>query len=170
MTNATPAEDTAALRELLTRYFAAIDDHTLDSGILDAVFADDAQLVRPNGSAMTGPAEILAGQTRSFTRFRATHHVSSDHIVDLAGDTDTAGTKARVRANLVATHLWAHDDAEPQIADPNSLRDYFIAGGVLHAHARRTKVGWRLTRLELRNTWRTGSGFGAMANTGTGTA
>ncbi len=27
-----------------------------------------------------------AGQSESFARFRATHHVSSDHVIDLGGD------------------------------------------------------------------------------------
>lgn len=166
MTNPTPAEDTAMLRELLARYFAAIDDHTLSTAVVEAVFADDAQLVRPSGSAMTGPTEILVGQTRSFTRFRATHHVSSDHVIDFDSDTDPVVPTARIRANLIATHLWAHPDSEPQGTDPNALADYFVAGGVLHAQARRSSVGWQLRRLELRNTWRTGSGFDAMAHTG----
>lgn len=167
MTNPTPAEDTAMLRELLARYFTAIDDHTLSTAVVEAVFADDAQLVRPSGSAMTGPTEILVGQTRSFTRFRATHHVSSDHVIDLDSDTDPVVPTARIRANLIATHLWAHHDAEPEGTDSNALDHYFIAGGVLHARASSTAVGWRLHRLELRNTWRTGSGFDAMAHTGT---
>jgi len=167
MTGHAPPDDSAVLRELLARYFAGIDDHTLDSDVVDAVFADDAQLVRPNGSAMNGPAEILVGQTRSFARFRATHHVSSDHIIDFDHDTDLAGRTARIRANLIATHLWAHHDAEPEGTDSNALDHYFIAGGVLHARASSTAVGWRLHRLELRNTWRTGSGFDAMAHTGT---
>lgn len=162
MTTHIAADDGAVLRELLARYFAAIDDHTLDRDVVEAVFCTDAQLVRPNGSTLSGPAQILAGQTRSFARFRATHHVSSDHIIN----TDTDLTTARIRANLIATHLWAHHDPAPPRPDPNALDHYFIAGGVLDVRAHRNPVGWRLHRLELRNTWRTGNGFDAMARTG----
>lgn len=165
MTTQDPFEDSAVLRELLARYFAAIDDHTLGSDVVEAVFCDDAQLVRPNGAALCGPAQILAGQTRSFARFRATHHVSSDHVFGFDRDTDLAVDTARVRANLIATHLWAHHDPESEQTDPNVLDHYFIAGGVLDAGAYGTPIGWRLHRLELRNTWRTGSGFDAMAHT-----
>jgi len=144
-----------AISELLSRYFSAVDDKRLDLPSVEASFSDDGRLVRPNGSAMVGPQEILAGQTQSFARFRATHHVTTDHVVDVAGDT------ARVRANLTAMHLWAYDHS-----DHNALETYFVAGGVLRALATRTPAGWRLTELELRNVWRTGVGFGAVAHTG----
>ena len=100
--------------------------------------------------------EILAGQSESFARFRATQHLISDHVVDVVG-----ADVAAVRANLIAMHVWADGQG-----DPNSLERYFVAGGVLRAQARRSGVGWRLTELQVRNVWRSGSGFGAMLKTG----
>jgi hypothetical protein len=149
------ATDRYAIIELLSRYFSAVDDKRLDLASVEGSFSDDGRLARPNGSAMVGPQEILSGQNASFARFRATHHVITDHVVDVAGDT------ARVRANLIAMHLWEYEQS-----DPHSLETYFVAGGVLRALSTRTPAGWRLTELELRNVWRTGAGFGSMAHTG----
>jgi hypothetical protein len=148
--------DRAALIDLLGRYFAAVDDKRLDLGIVEASFAEEARLVRPNGSALVGLREILAGQSESFARFRATQHVISDHVVDVVG-----ADVAAVRANLIAMHVWADGQG-----DPNALERYFVAGGVVRAQARRTGVGWRLTELQMRNVWRSGAGFGAMLKTG----
>jgi hypothetical protein len=145
-----------ALIELMGRYFAAVDDKRLDLATVEASFAEDGRLVRPNGSAIVGPQEILAGQSESFARFHATQHVISDHVVDVVG-----ADAAAVRANLIAVHLWADGQG-----DPNALERYFVAGGVLRAQARRTGVGWRLTELQLRNVWRSGAGFGSMVKTG----
>lgn len=144
-----------AVTDLLVRYFGAVDDHLLDRAIVEATFSKDARLVRPNGSAMTGPQQILAEQTRSFARFRATHHLITDHAVDLDGGL------ARVRANVTAMHLWS-----PTGGDPHALETYFLAGGILHATAQRTEPGWRLSELTNRVVWRTGAGFASMVNTG----
>jgi hypothetical protein len=78
-----------------------------------------------------------------------------NHIIDLDGDS------ARLRANLIAMHLWADQER-----DPNTLQTHFLAGGVLHALVVRTNQGWRLSERLLRNTWRTGSGYAAMLATG----
>ncbi len=104
---------------------------------------------------MVGPHDILAGQTQSFARFRATHHVTSDYVIEVNGDT------AQVRANLTAMHLWDHGEG-----DPCWIESYFFVGDVIRAGARRTPSGWRLTGLEVRTVWRTGADFGSMLQTG----
>jgi hypothetical protein len=85
---------------------------------MEAVFTAGGRMTRPNGASLTGPQAIAASLGESFARFRATHHVSSDHVIDLDRDS------ARIRANLTAMHLWA--DAE---RDPNTLQTHFLAGG-----------------------------------------
>jgi hypothetical protein len=137
---------------LLSRYFRAVDDKCLDLTIVKATFTTDGRVVRPNGSALIGWDDILNGQTKSFARFRATHHVTTDHVIEITGDT------AQMRANLTAMHLWS--DAE---CDPNSLQTHFIAGGVLLVLAKRTVDGWRISELVNRNTWRSGAGLSVMA-------
>jgi len=156
---ARPAEQLrgrVAVIDLLVRYFGAVDDDQLDSAVVESTFTHNARLVRPNGSAMTGHQQILVEQLRSFARFRATHHVITDHAIDFDGDL------ARVRANMTAMHLWL-----PTEGDPHALETYFLAGGVLHATARRTEAGWRLRELALCAVWRTGAGFTSMLKTGT---
>jgi SnoaL-like domain len=147
--------DRAEISDLVSRYFSAIDDKRLDPATMEAVFTASGRMTRPNGASLTGPGAIAASLGESFARFRATHHVSSDHIIDLDQDS------ARIRANLIAMHLWADTER-----DPNTLQTHFLAGGVLHALALRTSRGWRISEVSLRNTWRTGSGYGAMLATG----
>lgn len=130
---------------LLSAYFAAIDDKCLDADVVAATFLPDGRVVRPDGVALTGRAEILVEQNESFARFRATHHMLTDHIVTRSGDT------AQVRANMQAMHLW--NDA----GNSAELQTHFVAGGVLRASAELTPDGWRLSELTMRPTWRTGA-------------
>ncbi len=148
--------DRAEIMELVSRYFAAIDDKRLDDrAIVDATFAPDGRIVSPNGTALVGRDAIFSGQNTSFARFRSTHQVTSDYVIDLDGDT------ARLRANVTAMHLWAAEES-----DPNALQSHFVAGGVLSAVAVRTGDGWRLSELSNRVSWRTGAGLSTMASTG----
>lgn len=104
---------------------------------------------------MRGPQQILTEQTRSFARFRATHHVITDHAIDLEGDL------ARVRANMTAMHLWL-----PTEGDPHAPKTYFLAGSILHAMACRLDSRRRLNELTLDAVWRTGASFTSMVRTG----
>jgi hypothetical protein len=140
--------------ELISRYFAAVDDKRLSASVVESTFLADGKIVRPNGAALVGHQEILESQQQSFARFRATHHVVTDHIVDLHDST------AHVRANVTAMHLWRAEET-----DPNALESYFLAGSVLEAVAARTPDGWRIRELSVRNVWRTGSGWSSMLRT-----
>jgi ketosteroid isomerase-like protein len=130
---------------LLSVYFAAIDDKCLDADVIAATFLPDVRVVRPDGVALTGWAEILAEQNESFARFRATHHMFTDHVVTRSGDA------AELRANMQAMHLW--NDA----GNSAELQTHFVAGGVLRASAEQTPDGWRLRELTMRPAWRTGA-------------
>ncbi len=147
----------AQIVELINRYFAGIDDKSLDLVLAETTFAPTGKLVRPNGAETVGPAAICESQKESFARFRATHHVMTNHVVDLVGE------HARVRANVIATHLWA-----PGQGDPVALESHFTAGGVITGEVVRLDGGWRITRLANRVVWRTGSGFAQMLATGRG--
>ena len=63
------------IADLLTRYFAAVDDKRLDLDIVEATFTSDAKIIRPDGSEIVGKESILDGHKKSFARFKATHHV-----------------------------------------------------------------------------------------------
>ena len=140
--------DRLQIVELLSRYFGSIDDKRLDLAVVQATFTMGGRLVRPNGAAHVGVENIFATQSESFARFRATHHVTSDHIVDVHGDT------ASLRANMTAMHLWSQEKC-----DPMSLQTHFVAGSVVRASAVRTPEGWRFSELGVRVAWRTGDGL-----------
>ena len=142
------------LLELISRYFAAVDDKRLSAAVVGSTFLADGRVVRPNGAALVGHDEILERQQESFARFRATHHVITDHIVDLHDAT------AHVRANVTAMHLWKAEEC-----DANALESYFLAGSVLEAVAAHAPDGWRIRDLSVRNVWRTGSGWSSMLRT-----
>lgn len=150
--NTTELADRMQISDLLSRYFAAVDDKCIDMKIVKATFASDGKIVRPNGSALAGWKDIHDGQNKSFARFRATHHVVTDPIIDIEGD------KAKLRANITAMHLWNFNES-----DPNSLESHFVAGGIFSAIAIRTSDGWRISELSNRNTWRSGDGLLTMA-------
>jgi ketosteroid isomerase-like protein len=133
------------LAMVVSAYFAAIDDKRLDADVIAATFLPDGRLIRPDGVALIGHAEILAEQNESFARFRATHHMVTDHVISRSGDT------ALVRANMQAMHLW--NDA----GNSAELQTHFVAGGVLQVKAELTPDGWRLSEMTMRPTWRTGA-------------
>ncbi len=142
--------DRAQISELLSRYCSMVDDKRISADIVAATFTPDGRYVLPNGVAVVGPEAITAQKIKSFSRFRGTHHVTSDHIIEFDGDT------ARLRANMIAMHLWSAD-----VSDPMSLQSHFVAGGVFEAIVVRTTDGWRFSELSTRIVWRTGAGLPA---------
>jgi hypothetical protein len=60
--------------------------------------------------------------------------------------------------------FWAGPKTTQEDRDPIALESHFTAGGVITVEVR----GWRITRLENRVVWRTGSGFVQMLATGRG--
>ncbi|MFZ5966462.1 MAG: nuclear transport factor 2 family protein [Bacillota bacterium] len=143
------------ISDLLSRFCSIVDDKCISVAAVAATFTPDGRFISPNGAAVIGPETIAAEKAKSFSLFRATHHVTSDHIIDLEGDT------ARLRANMTAMHLWSDEES-----DPRSLQTHFVAGGVFEAAAVRTAGGWRFRELKSRITWRTGAGMSAVARIG----
>ncbi|WP_051571725.1 nuclear transport factor 2 family protein [Cryptosporangium arvum] len=134
------------METLIDRYFAAVDDKRLDAETVAATFAPDGLIRRPDGFELVGHDVILAEQNQSFARFRATHHMFTNCLVDQDDDT------ARLRTNMQAVHIW-----DPERNDPLELDTHFVGGGVLTAVAVRTPDGWRLREMGMRLVWRTGS-------------
>src|SRR5580765_8551646 len=89
------------ISDLLIRYFAAVDDKRIDMEIVKATFTNDAKIIRPDGTEIVGQEDILEGHIKSFARFKATHHVITNFIVDINNDVAT------FRSNIIANHMWA---------------------------------------------------------------
>jgi len=139
--------------ELLVRYFSAIDDKCLDLSIIETTFTNEARIKRPNGSALVGHNNILDSQKKSFDRFKATHHVTTDYIIDINDN------RAVIRMNLTAMHLWADN-----VNNPTLTNKHFLAGAIIFAKAIKIDCKWRLSELTNQNVWRTGDGMTEMAN------
>jgi|SRR5882757_6678340 len=147
MEQTTVVADRMAVAGLLSAYYASIDDKRLDHAVVESVFAENGKLVNPAGVEFVGWDNILTRENTNFAQFRSTHHVLSDHIIELAGDT------ARLRVNMIAMHMWTVEGS-----DPYSLQNHFISGGVFRGTAVRSDAGWRLGELSLNITWRDGAG------------
>jgi hypothetical protein len=143
--------DKTSISSLVTRYFAAVDDKRLDLAIVEATFTHDGRILRPHGLAMVGVHSIFEGHTKSFARFKATHHVITDHLVEINGN------EATLRANVTAMHLWADNDSNPSLNGK-----HFIARGVMSAKAVKIDNRWRLSELANRVIWREGEGMAEM--------
>ena len=137
--------DEGRIVRVVNRFYRALDEKHFDSSYLGEILAADAQVIRPNGAATEGLANIADSLARSFTRFEATQHLLTGHDVDVDGDT------AAVRANLVAIHIWKDRPAGASMLDRS-----FSAGGIVTAALRRFPEGWRISKAEMRVMWRTG--------------
>jgi len=145
--------DEALIIRVVNTFYRALDEKHFDGSYLRQILAADARVIRPNGAATVGLANIADSFARSFARFEATQHLLTGHDVDVDGDT------AAVRANLVAIHIWSDRPAEASMLDRS-----FTAGGVITAALRRLPDGWRISKTEMRVIWRTGF-FGDMLQT-----
>src|SRR5580765_1453807 len=143
------------ISDLLIRYFAAVDDKCIDMKIVKATFTTDAKIIRPDGSEMVGQDNILDGHIKSFARFKATHHVITNFIVDINND------RATLRSNIIANHLWADNEDNPSLNNK-----HFLADGVFSAKAIKVDNLWRISELKNRVIWRTGDGMKEILNFG----
>jgi hypothetical protein len=141
------------IADLLTRYFAAVDDKCIDMNIVKATFTIDAKIIRPDGSEMAGQENIFDGHTKSFARFKATHHVITNFIVDINNN------MATLRSNVIANHMWADNEDNPSLNNK-----YFLADGVFSARAIKVDNQWRISELRNRVVWRIGDGMKEMLN------
>jgi len=141
------------IADLLIRYFAAVDDKGIDMEIVKATFTSDAKIIRPDDSEIVGQENILDAHLKSFARFKATHHVITNFIVDINND------MATLRSNIIANHLWADDENNPSLNNK-----HFLADGVFSARAIKIGSHWHISELKNRVIWRTGDGMKEILN------
>ena len=143
------------ITDLLIRYFAAVDDKCIDMKIVKETFTTDAKIIRPDGTAIVGQENILESHIRSFARFKATHHVITNFIVNINND------MATLRSNIIANHVWADNENDPSLNNK-----YFLADGVFSAQAIKLNDHWRISELKNNVVWRTGDGMKEILNFG----
>ena len=141
------------ITDLLIKYFAAIDDKCVNMEIVKATFTSDAKIIRPDNSKIVGQENIHDGHLKSFARFKATHHVITNFVVDISNDIAT------LRSNVIANHLWADNEKDPSLNNK-----YFLADGVFSAKAIKVDDHWRISELKNRVIWRTGDGMKEILN------
>jgi hypothetical protein len=125
-------EITDVVNSYFHSYFRALDEKHFDAQHVAAIFTAEAKASarrvhpdeknRPNGSSMVGLEEISASHPRNFERFESSQHLVAGH------DISVSGNRATARANLVAMHTWQGSNT-----NANSVDNFFIAGGVIHA-------------------------------------
>jgi 3-phenylpropionate/cinnamic acid dioxygenase small subunit len=100
------------------------------------LFDDDGVLALP---AVTKDKQTLAadGGPRGLMDMHATHHISSNHRIDVDGDTATANSYVQ------ATHVPVADAADQQ----------WVLGGWYDTELRRTGAGWKIVRNTLTKVW-----------------
>jgi hypothetical protein len=138
------ALDRQEIAQILSRFFATIDDQKLNAESVERTYTPQATFSGPAGSH-SGHADILKAEQFIYSKFQTTHHSITDYIIDVDGDS------ARLRANMTAMHVWAKE-----VRDELSLDAHFIAGAVWTGATTRTPAGWRFNELTLSIVWRQG--------------
>jgi uncharacterized protein (TIGR02246 family) len=134
--------DREAIRDVFTRYAAAMDTHDLDA--LEQIFAPDAVVSvtrrtpdNPIDQQWTGRSEILATMTTALSRHDLSQHIITNHQISLNGD------HARAIAYLHSVH----------IPDANAPREHEDHGAWYLTELTRTAGGWQIARLHHTANW-----------------
>ncbi|MFC8824432.1 nuclear transport factor 2 family protein [Streptomyces sp. NPDC057137] len=135
--------DRSAIGRLLSGYFRALDSKRLDTAWAEATFTADAELNFPPDRVAEGRAAVLELTRQIASWWKATLHLTTDHLVETDGDT------ASLHANLSVTHIHFDDDPRPEVTN-------FVLGGVCDLACVRTPRGWRIARFTLREVWSLG--------------
>jgi 3-phenylpropionate/cinnamic acid dioxygenase small subunit len=128
--------DRARITDLLHGYAFGLD--TRDWQRWQELFVDDVVGEFPH-QTYSGRESLVAGISR-IGRWAATEHFISNHQIEIDGD------RARSVAYLHAVHV-------PRADAPD---EHYDMGGWYLVHYRRTRSGWRITRLTLVRSWSAG--------------
>jgi 3-phenylpropionate/cinnamic acid dioxygenase small subunit len=134
----TRAEDQVEIEQLLYRYARAIDRR--DWKALEQVFTPDARIhYAVERGAELSFAELGPWLARAMTIFKATQHVITNPLVELAGDS------ARCTSYLTGTHVQVlrASGAERVVTEGSAYSDELV----------RTRAGWRIAARRLDRIW-----------------
>lgn len=131
MDTAARLADRIAVAEVLLRYGSSLDECDWDR--LETCFAADAVGQLAGGPRLEGYTAIAEAVRAALAHYSITQHHIANAEVDLDGD------RARLRANLIATHV--HDGGD------------FVVKGVYREELHRTADGWRISFHQLDLVW-----------------
>ena len=129
------SEDQLAIRDLVDRYAAAIDDLRIDDAV--GLFLADGVLVTPAAPKQLGPTrthrgpDAIAAEMAALRHFSSPFHAVHGVVVDLVDD-DSATGRVSCTAHHLSTDAEKHHDLQWRLV----YRDAY----------RRTDAGWRFAR------------------------
>ena len=129
--------DRAQISDLLYRFAHLLDTKQWASYI--ALYAPDGVLELP-WVTVTRPMMEAAGGPRLLMPLFATHHVSTNHQIEVTGNI------AQSNSYLMAMHLLRPDDQESQ----------WLTAGWYDNEYRRTPDGWEITRAKITSVYEMG--------------
>jgi hypothetical protein len=128
--------DRACISDLLVNYARLVDEKRFDE--LADMFTADGVLELPFAEV---PRDSLPESSREHLGpFALTHHMSSNHAIEIAGITATS------RSYMQATH----------VPDPGATEIHGDIGGWYDCDYLRTTAGWRFARIRLTFVWTLG--------------
>jgi hypothetical protein len=137
--------DRAEITEVCDRYVNRLDAARHEDTWFGSVFTEDVHLTFPFGE-YKGFEGLADFQRMARTTFERTHHLASNHTIDLYPEDDE--DRARVRVHLMAMHVRRRE--EPGV--------HFGIGGHYDAELVRTPAGWRIRRFTFDLVWNAGQG------------
>jgi ketosteroid isomerase-like protein len=129
------SRDQDAVVGVLSRFGRCLDTKDFDG--YARCYTPDGVLVLPWGEAR-GP-EVARFVRRDLGRFARTHHLTTNPLVEVSGDT------ALLEADVLAVHLHGGDP-----------RDHWDVGGRYRIRCERTARGWLFGRVEVEVLWEGG--------------
>lgn len=138
------AADVSEVTQLLYRYARAIDGR--DWKALERVFTPDARIhYAVERGAELSFAELGPWLARALAIFKATQHVITNPLVELAGDS------ARCTSYLTGTHVQVRRDGTEVLTTEGSMYSDRLV---------RTPEGWRIAARKLERIWVDGAYLG----------
>jgi hypothetical protein len=134
--------DRALISDLLYSFASALDTRNWHE--YAANYADEGFIELPDPTSSSGATFVLHKERmlellpKSLGRYSATHHISTNHQITVAGDEATS------RSYLQAVHVRGNP------------KDHWTAGGWYDCSYRRTSEGWRFSRVKLHSVWMSG--------------
>ncbi|QNK80750.1 nuclear transport factor 2 family protein [Nakamurella sp. PAMC28650] len=130
--------DRARISDLLVEFARTLDDRDWQGNT--ALYMPDGIFMVGDVLRLQGHAQLaMTGSERGLAQYHGTWHASSNHAIQIDGDT------ARTRSYLIGVHLLA-----------GGTTHHADGGGWYDCTLQRTADGWRFTTVRLHEVWHAG--------------